>query len=278
MTEERTTRALLVVSFGTSVVQAGKKTIDRIEEELGSSFSGFRIYRAWTSRVIIEKLKKRDGIRIPTVQEALGQMLAEGIRELVVQPTHLMDGIENERMKRDVEAYADRFSTLAFGEPLLAGERRETVIKAVTEAVMAEFGDPGGDGALVFMGHGTPHDARTGYAELDAAFKEMGYENVFLATVEEGLSVGAVEKRLKHMGKKRVILAPFMLVAGTHALQDMAGADGNSWKSRFEAAGFSVTCVMKGLGEYPGIRRLYTAHARAAEKRLSRTGTGSMAV
>lgn len=255
-------KALLVVSFGTSFGETRAKTIDQIEKELTAAFPDYRVYRAWTSKIIIEKLLKRDKIKIPTVKEAAEQMLADGIREVIVQPTHLINGIENERMKRDVQLYGAAFASVVFGEPLLTCTEDQ---KQSIQAVMEEFGDLKSDEALVFMGHGTTHYANSIYAALDYMFKDMGWSNVFLGTVEAYPALDTLIKKIGALCPKKVILAPFMLVAGDHAVRDMAGGDGESWRSRFEAAGFDVECVMKGLGEYSGIRRLYIEHAKAAE-------------
>lgn len=266
-------KAVLVVSFGTSVSEARERTINRIEEEIASSFSDCRIYCAWTSRVLIEKLFRRDGIRIPTVEEAVRQMLSDGIRYVIIQPTHLINGIEYERMKAQIQAYGRDFAAVSFGDPLLATAEDQ---KQAIRAVMEEFRDLAEDEALVFMGHGTVHEANAVYAALGGLLDAMGYRNVFMGTIGERPAVDALLERLGQLGLKRVVLAPFMVVAGNHALHDMSGAAENSWKSRFEAAGFQTVCVLRGLGEYAGIRRRYVAHAKEAERRLeSRKDTWS---
>lgn len=262
-------KAVLVVSFGTSFAKTREKTIDRIEADIASAFPGYRGYRAWTSRKIIAKLMERDKIQIPTVEEAMIRMRAEGIKEVIVQPTHLVNGIENERMKEDVLAWREGFKEISFGEPLLAAaEDQEQALRAV----MGEFPDLKENEGLVFMGHGTPCRANAVYGTLDHMLKTLGYSRVFLGTVEAGPSVDTLLKKAKEHRLSKIFLAPFMVVAGDHAIHDMSGEDKDSWRSRFEEAGFTVECVMKGLGEYPGIRRMYVEHAKAAEAALESAG------
>lgn len=254
-------KGLLAVSFGTSVNETREKTIDAIEAELEAAFPEYRMYRAWTSGMIIKKLKRRDGIQIDTVTEAMERMLADGITEVAVQPTHVINGIENDQMTADVLAFRDRLESVCFGTPLLTTEEDSA---AVIRAVMEEFPDFPGDEALVFMGHGTTHYANSVYAALDYRFKDMGYSNVFLGTVEAYPSLETLMRLVRAHGSKRVTLAPFMVVAGDHAMNDMSGQDRDSWRSQFEAAGFQVSCCLKGLGEYKGIRALYADHIRRA--------------
>ncbi len=256
-------KGILAVSFGTSVNATREKTIDAIEKDFQEAFPDRTLYRAWTSRMIIQKLKARDNIRIDTVTEAMERMMADGITEVVVQPTHVINGIENDQMISDVRACQDHFASVRFGTPLLTSDEDSC---AVIEAVMAELKDLPRDGALVFMGHGTTHYANSIYAALDDKFKDMGYSNVFLGTVEAYPSMETLMKLVQTCGAKRVTLAPFMVVAGDHALNDMSGDDPDSWRSRFEAAGFTVECVLRGLGEYKGIRNLYIKHIQDALK------------
>lgn len=250
-------KGLLAVSFGTSVNETRKKTIDAIEADFREAFPDYRLYRAWTSGMIIRRLKKRDQVRIDTVAEAMERMLEDGITELVVQPTHVINGIENDQMVADVRMYEDRLERLCFGAPLLTSDEDSG---AVIKAVMAEFADFPQEEALVFMGHGTTHYANSIYAALDYKFKDMGYPNVFLGTVEACPSMETLLKLVRASGARRVTLAPFMVVAGDHAMHDMSGEDRDSWRSRFEAEGFAVNCVLKGLGEYRGVRQLYIKH------------------
>ncbi len=263
--EQNKKKAILVVSFGTSFAKTREKTIDRIEADIAAAYPDYTLYRAWTSKMIIAKLRRRDGIEVPTVEEAVEQMAADGVQELLVQPTHIINGIENDLMKEAVLARRDAFEKLAFGDPLLTTTEDHV---AVIEAVMAEFGEMKENEALVFMGHGTTHYANSVYAALDYTFKDLGYSRTFLGTVEAYPSMESLKKQLRALSPKKLILAPFMVVAGDHAIHDMSGEDEDSWRSQFEAEGYQVSCVMKGLGEYPGVRKMYLTHTEAARKSL----------
>ncbi len=254
-------QAILVVSFGTSFPQTREKTIDRIEQRIAESYPDWQVYRAWTSKMIMAKLLRRDGIKICNVTEAMERMLADGITDLVIQPTHVMNGIENDLMTQEALAFKDRFHSISFGAPLLSGEQDNW---DVIDAICEEFPDLKEDEALVLMGHGTTHYANAIYAALDYAMKDKGYPNIHLGTVEAYPSLDSVIRLLREQKAKKVILAPFMIVAGDHATNDMSGDDPQSWRSRIEAAGFSVECCMKGLGEYPAVQNLFIQHAKAA--------------
>ncbi len=270
MTDSR--KAILVVSFGTSFHRTREKTIDRIEADIEKAYPDYRIYRAWTSKMIISKLLRRDGVKVFTVAEAVEQMIADGIRELIVQPTHVINGVENDLMKEDVLKRQDAFESVAFGDPLLTTQEDNL---AVIEAVMEEFSDMTEEEALVLMGHGTTHYANAIYAALDYTFKDQGYSRVFLGTVEAYPSMESLKKQIRALGPKRLILAPFMVVAGDHAIHDMSGQDEDSWRSQFEREGYEVVCKMKGLGEYPGVRKIYLDHVKEAEKSCMESRSGS---
>ena len=183
---QQTDKAILVVSFGTSYEASRKATIEKIEQDIRNAFQDHRIYRAWTSKFIISILKKRDNYTVPTVKEALEQMITDGIREVVVQPTHILDGIENNIMKEEVLSYKESFDKIAFGTPLLADLKDES---QAINAVTTEFSDLKETEALVFMGHGTTHQVNTVYAGLDQKFKESAHANVFIGTVEADLTI-----------------------------------------------------------------------------------------
>ena len=254
-------KGLLAVSFGTSVNETREKTIDAIERELAAACPDHQLYRAWTSRMIIKKLEKRDQVHIDTVKEAMERMLADGVTEVTVQPTHVIKGIENEQMMEEIRSFKDRFDSIRVGEALLSSE--EDFCKAI-EAVMEEHQDLKEQEALVLMGHGTEHHINPVYAALDYMFKDMGYKNVHVGTVEAYPSFESALRLVKTSGVKKVRLAPFMVVAGDHAMNDMAGEEEDSWKNRLESEGYEVTCVLKGLGEYKGIQNLYAQHAKDA--------------
>ena len=186
----------------------------------------------------------------------------DGITDVTVQPTHVINGIENDLMKEDVLAFSDSFSRITFGVPLLTSEQdSREVVKVLTDA----FGGIPKDEALVFMGHGTPHYANAIYAALDYTFKDLGYHNLFMGTVEAYPSMDSLLRLVGSLNPSRVHLAPFMIVAGDHARNDLAGDDADSWKSQFEQAGYPVLCHLKGLGEYEGIRQIFLRHIREAQ-------------
>lgn len=254
------TKALLVVSFGTSFPETRQKTIDKLEEDLQNTFPGRVFYRAWTSKMIIKKILRRDGDKINTVTEAMEAMLADGVKDVLIQPTHILGGVENDMMIAEAMAFADRFDKITIGAPLLITTED---CKAAIRAVAEEFAGPE-DEAVVLMGHGTTHQTNTVYAALDYMFKDMGYPNFFMGTVEAYPDFEAMLRLLQKSPYRRVKLAPFMIVAGDHANNDMAGDDDDSWKSMLLAAGYKVETVVKGLGELPAIRRILTQHAQAA--------------
>ena len=256
------TKAILVVSFGTSFPETRKRNITAIENDIAAAFPDRTLYQAWTSKMIMKKLLRTENKKINNVREAMEAMMADGIRDVIIQPTHVINGIENDLMKEDALAYRDRFDSIRFGAPLLTSEEDS---EAVVKAVAHEFSDLPEDVMLVLMGHGTTHYANSIYAALDYRFKDMGYENISLGTVEAYPSLDSIMKMAHAKQVQSVVLAPFMIVAGDHATNDMAGANEDSWRSQFEAAGFAVSCVMKGLGEYPDVRKIFVEHAKNAQ-------------
>lgn len=258
-----TKKAILAVSFGTSHNDTRKVTIDAIEDDMKAAFPDYALYRAWTSKMIIKKLKNRHGVSICTVKEAMEQMKQDGITDVLVQPTHVINGIENDLMKEDALSFRDEFHSISFGEPLLTSEQDSLdVIHAITN----EFSDLQKDEVLVLMGHGTTHYANAIYAALDYTFKDQGFKNIFLGTMEAYPSMETLMKMVKEYNPKKVILAPFMIVAGDHAKNDMAGDNPESWYSQFVAAGFETKTIVKGLGQYPGIRKILVEHLRAIDR------------
>nr|WP_275443284.1 sirohydrochlorin cobaltochelatase [Petralouisia muris] len=254
-------QAILLVSFGTSYLKSKEKTIDKLLEKTAESFPDYRIYQAWTSKVIIKILKERNNIVIPAIEEAMAQIHSEGIEKLIVQPTHFINGIENETMEELVLQHAAPGLDIRFGDPLLTSTEDH---KAVLQAVIREFSQLPREEALVYMGHGTTHHANSVYAALDYMLKDMGCLNFFMGTVEAYPDLDALIRQVTRTKARKVHLAPFMLVAGDHANNDMAGDHKDSWKSQFEAAGYEVECHLKGLGEYEGIRDIYMEHLRKA--------------
>lgn len=254
-------KAILVVSFGTSVNETREKTIDKIEEDIAAAFPGYSVRRAWTSGMIIRKIQKRDGIKIDTVKEAMDRLVEEGFTEVIVQPTHILNGIENDFMIADVKSYSDKFERISFGTALLTTTEDNL---AVIDAIRKEFPHVPDDEALVFMGHGTEHYTNTVYAAMDFTLKDHWHNNIFMGTVEAYPSVETMIKLVRELGPTKVHLAPFMIVAGDHAINDMAGDGPESWKNVFKNEGYNVVCHIKGIGEYPGIRSIFVEHARQA--------------
>lgn len=253
-------KAILVVSFGTSFNDTREKTIDVIEKKLADAFADRTFYRAWTSKMIMKKVEKRDGVKINTVTEAMEQMRADGIKDVIVQPTHVMNGFENNLMKKEILAYAGEFDQILFGGPLL--DKEEDKLEVI-EALRKEFA-LGSEDALVLMGHGSEHYANSIYAELDYTFKDLGYDNMHIGTVEAYPTVESVLRLVKKQEPKKVYMAPFMIVAGDHANNDLAGEEADSWKSLFQNEGHEVECVLKGLGEYAAVQELFVKHAQNA--------------
>ncbi len=254
-----TKKAILAVSFGTSHADTRKVTIDAIEKDMQDAFPEYPLYRAWTSKMIIKKVRNRDNFLIHTVKEAMEQMLHDGITDVLIQPTHVINGIENDLMKEDALSFQNSFHSISFGDPLLTSEEDS---QSVIQSIVDEFSNLKKEEVLVLMGHGTTHYANAIYAALDYTFKDMGYSNIFLGTVEAYPSMESLMKMVKAYEPSKVILAPFMIVAGDHAKNDMAGDDPESWYSQFKAQGFEVETVIKGLGEYPGIRKILVEHLR----------------
>jgi sirohydrochlorin cobaltochelatase len=255
------TEAVLAVSFGTSYPETCEKTIGAVERDLASAFSEVPVYRAWTSGFIRKKLRERDGIVVPSPADALEKLHAEGVRDVLVQPTFLLQGIEFDELKETLLAFLPRFDRIRLGRPLLS-ETRD--LDRVTDAVGASFPQLGPEDALVLMGHGTKHGANQVYRRLAGLFQEHGYGNVLLGTVEASPGLSDILEQLDKKKPRKVLLAPFLFVAGDHAVNDLAGSGSDSWKSAVVSRGYRAECLTKGLGEYPEIRRMYLEHAEEA--------------
>ena len=275
---------ILVVSFGTSFNDSRAEDIGAVEKALQAAYPDWSVRRAFTAQIIINHVQARDDEKIDNMDQALERAVDNGVKNLVVQPTHLMHGAEYDELTEAVENYKDKFESVKIAEPLL-GEvgADETAINedkaAVAEAITAEAVKTAGFDSLdaakeegtafVFMGHGTSHTAKISYSQMQAQMEQLGYENVFIGTVEgepEDTACEAVIEKLKDAGYKKVILRPLMVVAGDHANNDMAGDDDDSWKSQFEASGVfdSIDTQIAGLGEIDAIQQLYVAHTQAA--------------
>ena len=252
-------KGILVVSFGTSHLDTMEKTIQAMEEDIAETFPEYKIYRAFTSRMILRKLKREEGIAIDTVEEALERMASDGIRCVAVQPTHIINGIENDRMLDEIRKKEGCFEWIRVGKPLLSSADD---YKKAAHAVMSET-ETEPDEVLALMGHGTDHHANAAYPMLEYTFHALGYGKVLVGTAENFPDLNTVMTKLRICGARKVALMPFMMVAGDHAKNDMAG-EKDSWKSEMESAGSEVRVILKGLGELKGIRRVFEEHIREA--------------
>ena len=274
---------ILVVSFGTSFNDSRVQDIKSIEDAIQAAFPDWSVRRAFTAQIIINHIQARDGEAIDNMDQALERAVANGVKELVVQPTHLMHGAEYDEMMEALEGYKDKIETIRVAEPLLGEVGSDAAVinadkEAVAKAIVADTAADGGfadaaaaakEGtAFVLMGHGTAHVAKVTYSQMQTQMSKLGYDNVFVGTVEgepEETACEAVIEAVKAAGYKNVILRPLMVVADDHANNDMAGDEEDSWKSMFEADGSfdSVTAQIAGLGSIAEVQDLYVAHTRA---------------
>ena len=275
-------KELLVVSFGTSFNDSRVADIKSIEDALQAANPDWSVRRAFTAQIIINHIQARDGEKIDNMEQALERAVANGVKQLVVQPTHLMHGAEYDEMCAAIDKVRDKFESVEIAEPMLGevgsdatviNTDKEAVAKAVVAAALSESGYESTAAAkeagvaYVLMGHGTAHVAKVTYSQMATQMDKLGYENVFIGTVEgepEDTSCEAVIAAVKEAGYTTVVLRPLMVVAGDHANNDMAGADEDSWKTMFEAAGLTVNCQISGLGRIADVQALYVAHTKAA--------------
>lgn len=278
---------ILVVSFGTSFNDSRVKDIGGIEKAIAAANPDYSVRRAFTAQIIINHIQARDGEKIDNVDQALTRAVDNGVKNLLIQPTHLMHGAEYDELVETVNKYADSFETVKISEPLLGevgadatiiNEDKQTVAKEITNAALLDAGFESLEKAaeeqtaFVFMGHGTSHAAKVTYSQMQTQMNELGYKNVFVGTVEgepEETSCENVIAAVQEAGYTKVILRPLMVVAGDHANNDMAGDDEDSWKSMFEAAGLSVDCQIAGLGRIENVEALYVQHTADAIKKNS---------
>lgn len=253
-------KAILVVSFGTSYPDTLQKNIQAIENDIAAAFPAYTIRRAFTSGMILRKLKSRDNMRIDRVAQALEKLAGEGFETVICQPTHILNGEEFEDILADLKPFEHRFKTLKVGAPLLT----DTADYRALTQILSDIFPAQHQTALCLMGHGSSHFADTAYAALDYHFKSTGRPDIFVGTVEGFPDLDTLRCAVGKTDAKKIILTPLMVVAGDHATNDMASDEADSWKSTFEAAGYAVRCVLKGLGEYRQIRELYISHVRAA--------------
>ena len=283
-------KEILVVSFGTSFNNSRALDIKGIEDAIAAAFPDWSVRRAFTAQIIINHIQARDGEFIDNVDQALERAVANGVKQLIIQPTHLMHGAEYDELMESVNAYADKFEAVAVAEPLLGevgsdatviNEDKAAVAEAIVGAALAEtdyatMEDAANDStAFVFMGHGTSHTAKVTYSQMQTQMNTLGYNNVFIGTVEgepEETACENVIEAVSAAGYKHIVLRPLMVVAGDHANNDMAGDEEDSWKSMFLASGAfdSVDCQIAGLGSIEAVESLYIAHTQAAMDSLGK--------
>ena len=255
-------KAILAVSFGTAYAETRKKTIDAIERDLAAAFPERKLYTAWTSGMILRKLKKMGEETRDTLTEAMERMERDGVTDVLVQPTFLQAGYEMGLVRQTLKAWTDRFEKIAVGEVLVANQRD---LKALANALETHFSAVGAEEALVFMGHGSEGADFYPYEKLTEVFHTDGKENFCVGTVEFTPGIEPALELVRRKKPKKTYLAPLMIVAGDHAVNDMAGEEPDSWKNHLAELGTETECILKGLGEYPEVRELFIHHAQDAK-------------
>ena len=260
-------KELLVVSFGISFNDSRRLTIGGIEAAIAEAIPEFSVRRGFTAQIIIDHVECRDGIHIDNVTEALERAVANGVKTLVVQPTHLMHGFEYDELMETLAGYADAFEQVVVAEPLLTSDDDFARVAQILIDVTKDYDD--GKTAIVYMGHGTEHEYNKVYAQMQDVLTGKGAENYYVGTVEAEPSLEDVMETIADKGYTRVVLRPMMVVAGDHANNDMAGDEEDSWKTILTEAGYEVECVLEGLGQVPEIQQIYVEHAQAAVAQLA---------
>ena len=255
--------AILVTSFGTSYASSRHATIGAIESDIREAYANYDVRRAFTAQTVIDHIESDTGRHIDNFEEAMDKLVNEGVKEVIVQPTHLMDGFEYQDIAKSLESYKSKFTKCALGAPLLATKEDQV---AVAQAVKEASKQYEGEGvAICLMGHGTEAESNKIYATMQQIFTELGYNNYFVTTVEATPTFDDMIKAAKDAGYTKAVLRPFMVVAGDHATNDMADTkDPESLASKMIASGFEVQCVLEGLGQLVGVDEVYVQHVKAA--------------
>ena len=254
---------ILVVSFGTSYASSRHATIGAIESDIREAYPDYDVRRAFTAQGVIDHIEKDTGRHIDSFEEAMDKIVADGVKELIVQPTHLMDGFEYTDIKNALENYASSFDKCALGAPLLTTEDDQIAVAEAIKASMERYEDD--DTAICLMGHGTEAESNSIYATMQDVFTNLGYNNYFIATVEATPTFDDVVAAVKEAGYTKAVLRPMMVVAGDHANNDMADPeDPESFISVMTAAGIETTCVLEGLGQLDTIDEIYVNHVADA--------------
>ena len=255
-------KALLVVSFGTSVPATRERTVTALEYALAAAFPDRTFYRAWTSGIIRKKILREEGLKIDSVGSAMERIVADGVTDLLVQPTHLLDGEENRIMTDVVRSASGSFESVRIGAPLL---RSEEDIDRLADIMIREY-PLEKDQLFAWMGHGSAEMKTNVYERLNELLKKKGADNMVVGTVEYDPGFAPVQNGILERSPRQVCLAPLMVVAGDHAINDLAGDEEDSWKSLVAAQGCEPLCILRGLGEYEAVRAMYIEHAKAAGK------------
>ncbi len=259
---EAAEKVILVVSFGTSFNQSRALTIGAIEEAFRTAYPDYQVRRAFTAQIIIDKLAERDGLYIDNIEQAMDRLVLDRVKEVVIQPTTVMAGYEYDDVIAAITPYADKFESFRVGKPMLIDDADFNAAADIMLSELAKFEADGTD--ILLMGHGTHHAANATYPRLEGLFRDKGHDDIYIGTVEGGVLIEDLLPVLKEKGTKKVVLRPFMIVAGDHANNDMAGSEPDSWKSILEAEGYEVECVMEGLGEVPAMRDIFLRHTTDA--------------
>jgi sirohydrochlorin cobaltochelatase len=260
----KTEKEILVVSFGTASAESRRLNIGAAEQTIRDAFpDSFSVHRAFTSQTVINIIFKREGIRIDNVAEALDRAVLNGVKHLTVQPTHLMRGLEYDKLRGILSDYSGSFESISLGDPLLTSD--DDFSRTADALIEASDAYDDGKTAIVFMGHGTEAASNRVYEKMQSVLSGKGKVNYYVGTVEASPSLDDVIAAVRQGGYSRVILRPMMLVAGNHAVNDMADADDpDSWYSRFTAEGYKTVCIIEGLGQLASIREIYADHALKA--------------
>lgn len=264
---EEKTPVILAVSFGTSFDDNREVTIGAVENAIKEANPDFEVRRAFTSQIVIDVIKENGGAAIDNVEEAFDRLVEDGVKELVVQPTHVMPGFEYDDLMAAIDEYKDKFDKVSVGKPLLTSDADYTTLADALTADTAAYNVDGT--AVVFMGHGTHHESNAVYGKLQDTFAAKGNANYFVGTVEGSPTLEDVIAGVKAGGYTKVVLQPLMVVAGDHANNDMAGNEEGSWKTTFEAEGIEVECSLRGLGTIEAVQDMYVAHTAEAVKELN---------
>lgn len=252
-------KAILVISFGTSYDDTRNNTIGAIEEDIKKAYPNYEVRRAFTSKTIVSKLKERDNLQIANINQAMENLIKDKFETVICQPTYIINGYEYYDMIKEINIFKNKFKSLQIGTPLLTSTQDyyDIVNSINKEMPKLDFND-----ALLLVGHGTKHFSNSAYAALDYQFKDNGNKNIFVGTIENYPNLNTVLKQIKALNFKKIYLMPFMIVAGEHAINDIAGNNMASWKTTFENEGFEVELILKGLGEYQSIRKIYIKHTK----------------